>query len=112
MVYMDYYTDNSFYWRYLKAPNPIVPGYLGGNQTDYVEALYTYSWSADYLLFKAPAPTSSYNYAGGVHQGYYGSDDITQGGSRMLFTWTHPTGQNSASATTGYQLISAEISWS
>jgi len=106
------YTDSTFYWRYLKAPKPLIPGYLGGNATDFDQAIYTYSWSADYTLFKSPPPSRSYNYAGGVHQGYYGDDDITQGGSRMLLTWTHPTGKAAQSATTGYQVISAEINWS
>lgn len=108
---MDYYTDNSFYWMYLKAP-ALTPGYAGGSMEDFVEAMYTYTWSSAVLLFKAPAPSTSYNYGGGMHQGYFGDDDILNGGNRMLLTWTHPTGKNAMSATTGYQLVSAEVQWS
>lgn len=115
MVYQTYYADNNFYWRYLQLPAgvSIKPIWAGGSQQDFVQAIYTYPWSADIFLFTTPAPADgSYTYGGGAMQGYYDGSDITRGGSRMLLTWTEQSGQNPGSGTSGYYHRSAEIDWS
>lgn len=113
LVYQSFYADNDFFWRYLQAPPGLMPVWAGGNKTDFVEAIVTYPWSSDRLLFTTPAPADgSYTYGGGVMMGYYDTDDITRGGGRMLLTWTEPTGQNPGSAASGYYHRSAEVDWS
>ena len=113
MVYLTVYADNTFYFRYLKADHAILPSFApGADQTDYVENILKYPWSDRRVLYKAPPSLSGrYIYAGGVHDGYYGSNDIKNGGTRMLLSWTAPTGKNPASLTSEYQILTAEIEW-
>lgn len=114
IVYMTAYADSTFYYRYLEASKAILPPSApGGDQSsDYVENLTKYQWSAEKVLYKTPPGLgNTYAYSGGVHQGYYGSDDITNGGTKMLLSWTAPTGQNPASLNSEYQIVTAEIDW-
>ena len=114
VVYLTIYADSVFYYRYLKADQAIIPPYApGGNPTsDYVENIVKYDWSDEYVLYKAkPGLSGKYIYSGGVHQGYFGTDDIINGGSKMLISWTAPTGLNPATEESEYQIITAEIDW-
>lgn len=112
VVYLTIYADSTFYYRYLRAPNAIIPGYApgGDKNSDYAENLLKYDWSEEQVLYKAQTGLGgSFIYSGGVHTRYFGSDDIVNGGSRMLLSWTAPTGQNPASAVTEYQIVTAEV---
>ena len=114
IVYLAKYADSTFYYRYLESDEPILPPYAQGGdpKSDYVELLTKYSWSSEQVLYKAqPGLNGKYAYSGGVHQGYYGEDDITNGGAKMLISWTAPTGQDPASINTEYQLLTAEVDW-
>ncbi|KAL8989211.1 MAG: hypothetical protein Q9177_001859 [Variospora cf. flavescens] len=111
-VYLTKYADSTFYYRYLIAPNAIIPGYApgGDKNSDYAENLLKYDWSEEQVLYKAQTGLGgSFIYSGGVHTRYFGSDDIVNGGSRMLLSWTAPTGQTPASAVTEYQIVTAEV---
>jgi hypothetical protein len=111
IVYMTGYADNTFYFRYLNAPSAILPPYAGGDPAvDFVENIVKYGWSQEQTLYKAPTPKNGkYVYAGGVHQGYFGADDITNGGSKMLLSWTSPTGENPATLDSEYQIMTCEV---
>jgi hypothetical protein len=114
IVYLSSDADNTFYFRYLKADHAILPPHAAGGDpsADYVEALVAYPWSTAQVLYKAsPGLSGKYIYAGGVHQGYFGNDDVTNGGTKMLLSWTAPTGFNPASATSEYQIVTADIEW-
>lgn len=114
IVYLTIYADSTFYYRYLEADQGILPPFApGGDSTaDYVENIFKYQWSEEKILYRAATGLSgSYVYAGGVHLGYYGANDISNGGSRMLISWTAPTGQDPASLVSEYQLITAEMDW-
>ena len=114
IVYMNVYADSTFYFRYLEADQGILPPFAPGGNTnaDYVENIFKYAWSEEQVLYKAsPGLSGKYIYSGGIHQGYFGSNDITNGGSRMLLSWTAPTGLDPSSFTSEYQIITAEIIW-
>ncbi|MCJ1412929.1 hypothetical protein MMC19_007029 [Ptychographa xylographoides] len=114
IVYMTIYADSTFYYRYLLADQGILPPFApGGDQSsDYVANILQYAWSNEFTLYKTGTGLSGhYTYAGGVHQGYFGADDIINGGTKMLLSWTAPTGQNPASEVSEYQIITAEIDW-
>ena len=113
IVYMTNYADSTFYYRYLKTPEAILPLYSGGgSDLDYVENIVHNEWSDERVLYRAsPGLNGKYIYAGGVHQGYYGDDDISNGGSRMLLSWTAPTGQDPGSALSEYQIMTGEVNW-
>lgn len=113
MVYMNIFADNTFYYRYLNVSSPIMTPFNGGDSnTDYVENILTQPWSKEQVLYEAPPSTSGrYVYAGGVHQGYFGADDITNGGTKMLLSWTAPTGQLPSSSNSEYQILTAEVNW-
>ena len=111
MVFMDVYIDNKIYWQYLKATKPIIPTYAGGDDDDIAQYLTQYSWSGWTLLMNLPTPAQYYTYGAGMHAGYFGQKDITRGGTKMLLTWTAPTGKNGASASTGYSMMSAVATW-
>ena len=108
MVYLTPYADNTFYFRYLVSKTAIIPPYAGGT-VDYVENIVKNQWSSEQVLYKAAAPPMAYIYSGGVHAGYFGNDDITNGGSKMLLSWTEHTGQDAASAATGYSHMTAVV---
>ncbi|KAL8837867.1 MAG: hypothetical protein Q9170_002342 [Blastenia crenularia] len=111
-VYLTIYADSTFYYRYLKADHAIMPSYApGGDGTsDCVEALLKYGWSDEQVLYKSqPGLKGSFIYSGGIHTRYFGSDDVANGGSRMLLSWTAPTGQNPGSAESEYQIVTAEV---
>lgn len=108
MIWEDDYIDNKFLWSYLEADQPLVPAYDG---TDFVENILNYSWAPTQTLFQAPAPPTGYAYSGGIQMGYFEENDITNGGTQMLITWTAPSGQDAASMAGGYSLMSATITW-
>lgn len=113
-VYLTVFADSTFYYRYLKADLAILPSYApGGNQSeDIVEKMVHHEWSDEKLLYKAPKGLDGhYIYAGGVHQGYFGSDDITNGGTRMLLSWTSPTGLDPSTLESEYEIVTAEVHW-
>lgn len=114
-VYINAYADNTFYYRFLQTDKPIYPSYVQGgvSNSDFVENLVKYKWSEEKILYKAAAgPTGKYIYAGGVQAGYFDEDDITNGGKKMLISWTVPTGSNPAASDSEYFFITAEIEWS
>lgn len=111
-VYLTIYADSTFYYRYLRAPHAIVPSYAPGGDKNFdcAEDLLKYEWSDEQVLYKAkPGLSGSFIYSGGVHLRYFGSDDVANGGSRMLLSWTAPTGQNPVSAVSEYQIVTAEV---
>lgn len=114
IVYLTIYADSTFYYRYLEADQGILPPFAPGGDTssDYVENIFKYKWSDEQVLYKAAQGLSGkYIYAGGVHAGYYGSNDITNGGTKMLLSWTAPTGLDPSSFLSEYQIVTAEIDW-
>ncbi len=113
-VYLTVYADSTFYFRYLLTDSAILPPYApGGDKSeDYVENIYKHTWSEEKILYKAsPGLKGRFIYSGGFHKGYYGLDDISNGGSRMLLSWTAPTGQDPSSVASEYQLLTAEVEW-
>ena len=114
IIYLTTWADNTFYYRYLLADSAVRPHYAPGGEpdSDYVDNIYKYNWSEERVLYQAPKSLSGkYIYAGGVHAGYYGSNDITNGGTRMLLSWTAPTGQKPESLLSEYQIMTAVIDW-
>ncbi|KAI9833349.1 MAG: hypothetical protein M1819_003744 [Sarea resinae] len=113
-VYLNCNADNTFYFRYLQAESAILPPSAPGGDpsSDYVENLVKYSWSEEQVLYEAePGPTGRFIYAGGVHQGYFGVDDIINGGKKMLLSWTAPTGGDPAAMASEYSHVTAVIEW-
>ena len=101
MVYLTPNADNTFYYRYLKPESPILPPHAGGTE-DYAEAMVRDEWSGEQKLYTAHDPATGYIYAGALHSGYFGVDDITNGGTKMLLSWTEHTGQDASSPASGY----------
>ncbi|KAI9852650.1 MAG: hypothetical protein M1838_006107 [Thelocarpon superellum] len=113
-VFLNPYADNTFYFQYLLADHALLPPSApGGDPTsDIAENLVKYGWSEPQVLYKAPAgPTGMYIYAGGVHQGYFDEDDITNGGKRVLLSWTVPTGANPGAQSSEYSLMTADLTF-
>lgn len=111
-VYLSAYADSVFYYKYLKADQGILPAYAPGGDpgSDFVENILKYEWSDEEVLYKAAVgKNGKYIYAGGVHYGYYGSNDITNGGSKVLLSWTAPTGEDPSSFENEYELYTAEV---
>jgi hypothetical protein len=100
MVYLNTLADNTFYYRYL-------PLDLNADSADLGNILMHAEWSDEKILAKIDAPVEGFVYAGGLHAGYFGDDDITNGGWKMLITWTEHTGKDAASPETGYAHKSA-----
>ncbi|KAL6713663.1 hypothetical protein ACLMJK_009128 [Lecanora helva] len=112
IVYLTIYADSTFYYRYLEADQGILPPFApgGDSSSDYVENILKYKWSEQQVLYKAAHGLSGkYIYSGGPHLGYYGSNDIINGGSKMLLSWTAPTGLDPSTLTSEYQLNTAEV---
>ena len=112
IVYLSAYADSTFYFRYLEADQGILPPFApgGDSSSDYVENILKYNWSEQQLLFKAsPGLSGKYIYSGGAHLGYYGSNDIINGGTEMLLSWTSPTGLDPSTLTSEYQIVTAEV---
>ncbi|KAK5046583.1 hypothetical protein LTR84_007344 [Exophiala bonariae] len=103
MVYLNTYGDNTFYYRHLPLDLDVVPG------GDYVEKILTSEWSGEKVLAKPDAPEREFIYSGGVHLGYFGDDDITNGGWKMLITWTEKIGRDAFAADAGYAHKSAIV---
>ena len=114
IVYLTTYADSTFYFRYLEADQAILPSFApgGDSSADYVENILKYKWSEQQVHYKAAQGLNGkYIYSGGPHLGYYGSDDIINGGSKMLLSWTAPTGQDPSTLTSEYQIVTAEVDW-
>ncbi|KAK4918218.1 hypothetical protein LTR66_016888 [Elasticomyces elasticus] len=97
LIYLTPNADNTFYYRYLVSSsnttlNILLP-YVEGGDPDYVEQIISPNnkWSEEKVLFSVPAPARGYIYAGGLHAGYFGENDINMGGGKMLCTWTEHT---------------------
>lgn len=103
MVYLNIYGDNTFYYRHLPLDLDVVPG------GDYVEHIVSGKWSEEKVLAKPSAPAREFLYSGGVHTGYFGDEDITNGGWKMLITWTEKTGADAYSPDAGYAHKSAYV---
>ncbi|KIW50091.1 hypothetical protein PV05_11712 [Exophiala xenobiotica] len=102
MVYLNTLADNTFYYRHL-------PLDLDVDQNDEYDRIVTSQWSDEKVLTKIDSPAEGYIYAGGIHAGYFGDDDITNGGWKVLITWTEHTGKDAASAESGYAHKSAYV---
>ena len=111
MVYMNPFADNTIYYRFLNASAPIMPLYQdeGNEGADYVENIVKQPWSSQQKLYSIPKPDEGYAYSGSVHQGYFGKDDVTNGGRKMLLSWTVKTGVDAGTPRTGYELQTAVI---
>lgn len=113
-VYLTIYADSTFYYRYLEADQAIIPPYApgGDKSSDFVENILKYTWSKEQVLYKSATGLSGkYIYSGGVHANYYGSNDVINGGSKMLLSWTAPTGLDPSTQTSEYQIVTAEVQW-
>ncbi|KAJ9660166.1 hypothetical protein H2198_002672 [Neophaeococcomyces mojaviensis] len=106
MIYLTPEADNSFYYRYLVGKDNstlhITPPYENDGDEDYVEQLLKNAWSEQKLLFTIPAPARGYAYAGGLHAGYFRDEDITNGGTKILCTWTEHTNVDPNIPNSGY----------
>ncbi|OAL40027.1 hypothetical protein AYO20_00445 [Fonsecaea nubica] len=103
MVYLNTLADNTFYYRYLDLD-------LNGEGKDLdMENIVNAKWSDEQVLAKIDSPAQGYIYAGGVHAGYFGAEDVSNGGWKMLITWTEHTGQDAASPESGYAHKSAYV---
>lgn len=106
MIYLTPQADNTFYYRYLMSKDNqtlrIEPPYEDGGDDDYVAKILTNTWSQEKVLFSVPVPQRGYAYAGGIHAGYFGGDDIANGGRKMLCTWTEHTSINPDQPNSGY----------
>ncbi|ERF68911.1 hypothetical protein EPUS_08071 [Endocarpon pusillum Z07020] len=114
MVYLTPHGDNTFYYRSLQAPHPIIPAYTTPNADipdyDYVSEILLHPWSEEQTLYKAAIPPSgNFIYAGGVHAGYFGDEDITKGGKKMLISWTEQTGEDANTPKSGYAHMTAGV---
>ena len=113
MLYLNKYADNTFYYRYLNSTEAIVPGYAGGDSAvDYVEQIAYGPWSDEMVLYKAAVPPAgNYIYDGSFHFGYFGEDDLSNGGDKMLLSWSQHTGLDAASHQTGYSHMTVVITF-
>ena len=111
MVYMTCNADNTFYWRYLQTDHAIPPPRAGDDPSvDHVENIVKYTWSEEQVLYKADTPPAgNYIYAGAVHAGYFGQEDVTNGGLKMLISWTQHTGQDANTPASGYAHLTAAV---
>jgi hypothetical protein len=112
IVYLTPWADSTFYYRYLKAGQAIRPSTgtsSDGSFSDYAENLVRYSWSEEKVLYKAQNTGGKYIYAGGVHLGYFGADDISNGGKKMLLSWTVPTGKEPGDVMSEYSHVTAHV---
>ncbi|KAI9779812.1 MAG: hypothetical protein M1839_007125 [Geoglossum umbratile] len=101
-IYLTPNADNTFYYRYLQAPSAILPS----TTSDFAENIVRYKWSEEMILYKAPpGPNGKFVYAGGVQMGYYGVDDVTNGGKKAMLSWT---GIKSGKNGSEYAFITAE----
>jgi hypothetical protein len=107
MIYTSFPPDNTFYYRQL-YPNTdhtvgVYPPYEKYGDELWAETIITGKWEDnDHVLYKVPNPAMGTMYAAGVHAGYYGSDDIVNGGNSILVSWTEHTGKEGESPESGY----------
>jgi len=113
ITYMNNHGDSTIYWRYLQAPMALLPPYAGGDPTfDLVESITRYGWSDEQVLITTGTGLNgAYTYAAGAHLGYFGSNDLANGGKMLLMSWTAPTGQDPASQNGAYQIITGVVAF-
>ena len=98
MIYTVYPPDNKFYYREL-LPHPgtdngAYPPYGPSGDDHWADTIVTGKWDADATcLHTVPDPAVGSMYAGGVHSGYFGDEDLTNGGDSILLAWTEHTGK-------------------
>lgn len=111
MIFMDGFSDNRLQYRYLISP-PIVPTFAGGSAADVGDYLAMgYKWSAPQVLVQIETPPTGYAYGGGMQPGYFGVDDVVNGGSRMLVSWTWPNGKAANTLGGGLGFRTAVVTW-
>jgi hypothetical protein len=115
MIYTVFPPDNKFYWRQL-YPHPgthigVYPPYKQYGDDHWADTMLTGDWeSKAHVLYTVPDPAVGSMYAGGVHAGYFGNEDITNGGDSILLTWTEHTGKSGDAPESGYAIKSARAS--
>jgi len=98
------------YYSYLKAASSIVPTTTSdGICTDIMENIFKYQWSKPVLMLNTWTTGGSYSYDGGVLQGYFDDDDITNGGNCMLVHWSAQPGGKAGNIVDAYQFRSAKV---
>lgn len=107
MIYTVFPPDNTFYYRqlypYSDHKRGVHPPYEQYGDEQWGDTIVTGEWEEDqHVLYKVPDPAVGRMYAGGVHAGYYGNEDITNGGDSILLTWTEHTGKEGESPESGY----------
>jgi hypothetical protein len=116
MIYLVYPPDNTFYWRQLYPEHDmttgVLPPYMPRGDVHWADKIVTGKWdTVDNVLYKAPQPARGFIYAGGVHAGYFGDDDITNGGEAVLISWTEHTGQPGESSESGYAHMTIRVNF-
>lgn len=108
LIYMNGKVDSTFYYRKLLTPTPIVAPFsavpLDSPEYDaFVEHLFKHPWSTEeeVLLKTVPHIEGEYNYAGSIATGYFGEEDIANGGHKLLLTWTSRSGMRAWDKPTG-----------
>jgi hypothetical protein len=102
MIYTTYPPDNKFYFREL-LPHPgttegTFPPYTGFGYSDvnYADTIMTGKWASEGAVLYEVHPEVAMMYASGVHAGYFGEEDVTNGGDSILLSWTEQTGKSGA----------------
>ena len=78
---------DTFYYRYLKADQGILPPFVAGVDKDRndVENISKCSWWKQQVLYKASTGLNGRNICfGGLYFGYHGSDDIIKWRERSI----------------------------
>lgn len=107
-VYMNGHVDSTFYYRKLLVPKPIEAPFpaipKSSSEWDALaENIWKHPWSTEetILLKTVPHQDTGFNYAGSVARGFFGEDDISEGGNKLLLTWTIRTGRRAWEKDTG-----------
>jgi hypothetical protein len=62
------------------------------------------------VLYKVPAGLDGKHiYSGGVQVGYYGADDVSNGGKKVMLSWTASVELKPRVAGSEYEFVTAEI---
>jgi len=109
-VFSNNYLDNKIYYSYLQAPSFISPSHDCSNWVDIVENIVKYSWTpAVQVLHSVPPNAISPSYSAGILQGYFGNDDLTNGGRSLLVTWNTPTSDPTGGDPDGLKFEHAQL---
>ena len=98
MIYTVFPPDNKFYYRellpYPGTLNGVFPPYESYGDDHWADTIVSGKWDGEAsLLYQVKDPPVGTMYAGGIHAGYFGDEDITNGGNSILLTWTEHTGK-------------------